>query len=373
MGTQIFDALYAYLQSLDSDNYRSMIEMTVDAPYQADDLNILFDNLPYECSEQELTKYDFVFFCNNVEPLQVSTKTMGDFIDQKNVYLLINSYLTESHPLFNKAVGYPGTFMLCRDYWTRHVYPHFFENIKNRSIVRKEELIAINGADRTNRHYFFNLLQQHVPSIPRLSRLGTAIYKLKTSQWESIEDTQFRNLVNNKFGDISIRESNQLHDSNLTIGIEGKYGKTFPGFSIMPEYFAYSCVIFPETTWQNNELAINEKAMKCFYAGSLPFPIGGSNTNQLYTDIGFYTAWHLLPDNLKNFDQITDHDKRYQQAIVAIDWLNANRKVFNSDRFKSMIDQNRSNFFTCACEYISVKKFYDLIKTKLNIDLCSKI
>ena len=180
-------------------------------------------------------------------------------------------------------------------------------------------------------------------------------------------------MVNDCYQDNSIPEPDHYYDLCPTIGIDGKFGKIAPGYFIMPEYFEYACVIFPESTWQNNELAITEKALKCFYTGSLPFPIGGANVNQLYNDIGFYTAWNLLPDNLKQFDQITDHVTRYQQAVVAVDWLNSNYAVFKSDQARSLINQNQYNFLICACDNISIKQLHDLIKTKLNIDFNSKI
>jgi hypothetical protein len=207
----------------------------------------------------------------------------------------------------------------------------------------------------------------------QLSQFGTTVHKLNDVLWESTEDTQFRNWVNEKYQDISTPQPDHYSVSSTTIGIDGKFGQVSPGFFIMPEYFEYSCVIFPESTWQNNELAITEKAVKCFYAGSLPFPIGGSNINQLYNDLGFYTAWNLLPDALKQFDQITDHAVRYQQAIIAIDWLNSNRSVFTDDQFESMINQNRFNFLTCKCDNTSVKKLHNIVQTLLNIDISSKI
>jgi hypothetical protein len=372
VGFQIFDAWYGLLQSL-MPNYESPVEIHVNAPHLSEDFNILCDYMPNDYSEQQLAKYDLIFFCNGGEPLTVSTKTMGNLIDRENVYLITNTYLTESHPLKHKAIWFPHNIQTCRDYWTRHFYPQYYENIKNRSIDRKAGLVAINGAVRTNRHYFFKLLEQQIPNILRLSNIGTTIHKLNDARWESVEDTQFREWVNDCYQDNSIPEPDHYYDLCPKIGIDGKFGKIAPGYFIMSEYFEYACVIFPESTWQNNELAITEKALKCFYTGSLPFPIGGANVNQLYNDIGFYTAWNLLPDNLKQFDQITDHVTRYQQAVVAVDWLNSNYAVFKSDQARSLINQNQYNFLICACDNISIKQLHDLIKTKLNIDFNSKI
>lgn len=372
-GFQILDAWYGFMQSCDSKNYLSQFEITFNAPYLCEDLNILCDYMPNEHSEKELAKYDLIFFCNGGEPLQVATKTMGNLIHRKNVYLITNSYLAESHPLHHKVIWFPHNVQNCRDYWTRHFYPQYYENMENRLIYRKTELVGINGSVRTNRYYFFQLLKQQVPNVLQLSNIGTTIRKLNDAQWESAEDTQFKEWVNVQFQDNSIPEPDQYYDNSPKIGIDGKFGSVPPGYFIMSEYFEYSCVIFPESNWQNNELAITEKALKCFYAGSLPFPIGGSNINQYYNDIGFYTAWNLLPDNLKQFDQMSDHAARYQQAVDAVDWLNSNRSVFKSDRALSMINQNRSNFLTCECDIISVKKLDNIMQPFLNIDISGKI
>jgi hypothetical protein len=370
---QIFDALYGYLQSLDPSTYLSKVEITVDAPYSSADRNILFDYMPTEYSKVELTKYDLILFCNGGEPLTVSTKTMGDLIDQKNVYLITNSYLLSSHSLWHKVLWYPHNAPLCRDFWTRNFYPQYYENIKNRSITRKSEIVAINGSVRTNRYYFFDLLQQQIPNILQLSKIGASTHKLNDCQWESEDDTKFRQWVNARYQDNSIPEPDQYYSKSVTVGIDGKFGSIPPGYFIMPEYWEYACVVFPESTWQNNELALTEKALKCFYAGCLPFPIGGAGINQLYNDIGFYTAWNLLPDHMQKFDKITDHEIRYQRSVDAIGWLNSNRSVFDSQIYKKAIDQNRTNFLTCNCSRISISRLLELLQTKLKVDFTDKI
>ena len=364
-GLQLFDALYGFIQSLDNLTYRPTVDITVNTPYSSANLNILFEYMPEDYSEKELEKYDLIFFCNGGEPLTGSTETMGKLINRENVYLINNSYLTESHPLRHKVVWFPHNIMTCRDYWTRHFYPQYYENIKNRSIDRKSEIIAINGSVRSNRCYFFNLLQTQIPSIIQLSRIGTTVHKLNDSQWESAEDTKFRDWINDQYRDSAIQEPDQYYNKRVKFGIDGKFGNIAPGYFVMPEYFEYACVVFPEATWQNDELAITEKAIKCFYAGSLPFPIGGANVNQLYNDIGFYTAWNLLPDEMKLFDQNPDHVSRYQQAVDAVNWLDTNRSVFERQQFKDMTNQNRSKFLTCDCDYISVSRLYNIIQTKL--------
>jgi hypothetical protein len=330
--------------------------------------------MPNNYSDRDLEKYDLILFCNGGEPLQISTNTIQKLITHKKVYLIANSYLDSSHPMIDKVVWFPEDVKKCRDYWTRHFYPQYFENIKNKSIVRQASMIAINGSVRVNRYHFFNLLKTQIPIVPQLSQISKSIHRLNDSVlWESSEDTQFKNWLNTHYQDRSIPQPDHYYDNSPTVGINDKFGKIPPGYFIMPEYFKYACVIFPESTWQNDELAMTEKAFKCFYTGSLPFPIGGANINQLYNDVGFYTAWNLLPDNLKQFDRVKDHLQRYQQAVDAIVWLNSTQSVFENDQFATMVNHNRSNFLTCSCDYISINRFYDILKTKLKLDLDNEI
>jgi hypothetical protein len=121
--------------------------------------------------------------------------------------------------------------------------------------------------------------------------------------------------------------------------------------------------VFPESGWQNNELNITEKALKCFYAGCLPFPVAGANVNKLYNEIGFYTAWNLLPGELKSFDSELDHDKRYHAMVECLKWFELNPTVFSSELFSEMTDSNKRNFLTCDCDHDAIKKF-DLVIQK---------
>jgi hypothetical protein len=228
--------------------------------------------------------------------------------------------------------------------------------------------VAINGTPRTNRYYFFKLLQSKVSAIRQYSNLGNIIHRLNHAHWESIHDKQFREYINDQYIE-SESASEIYHDNSHVIGINGEFGKVHPGYFIMPEYFTNSCVIFPESSWQNNELSVTEKALKCFYAGSLPLPIGGANVNQLYNNIGFYTAWNLLPDNLKLFDQIEDHIARHQMCVDAINWLQENRSIFKTDKFSELTTKNKFNFLTCGPDNVAIGRLFDLIKTTLPVDI----
>jgi hypothetical protein len=149
-------------------------------------------------------------------------------------------------------------------------------------------------------------------------------------------------------------------------GIDGKFGQWPPGYMLMPLYFEHSCVIFPESTWQNDELAITEKILKCFFAGAIPWPIGGSNLNHLYNHAGFQTAWNLLPAEHQAFDAERNHFRRYHAVVDAIKWLEKNPEVMYTEQARNMIALNRHRFLTCHSAVGALKKFHDLLQLYLH-------
>jgi hypothetical protein len=267
------------------------------------------------------------------------------------------------HEMFEKTIWFPHDIQNSRDYWTRHFYPQFFDNKILDQLPRQKVLEFINGQPRANRQYFIDLLSQAGVNIPIKSSLGKQIVEVSDSQWESPSDTVFKTYVNSLYNTVWNEHSDyNYHDNNPEIGINNRFGSIPPGYFIMPLYFETHCVVFPESGWQNNELNITEKALKCFYAGSLPFPIAGANVNNLYNEIGFHTAWNLLPTDLQRFDSETDHAIRYQGMVKCLTWFLNNPKVFDSSLAHDMAKANKINFLTCKSDYQAIVKFDQVLQ-----------
>lgn len=364
-GFQIFEELYAYRQSLDNQQglnskYHPGWNISVNAPYSKSDFNILYDYMPEEASN--LDDYNLVFFCNSGEPLLSATPLMAKMVSNNKVYLISNSYLDSTHSLSGKIAWYPHNFNTCRGYWARYFYPQHFENLRRLNQPRNKNIIMINGSNKSWRYHFYKLLTEQLPNLPAVSNIAAAISKTFDSQWESKEDQQFRDYVNELYPYTQSNEYTVNYRTNtVPIGIGGKFGELMPGYFIMPEYFEYHCVVFPESTWQNNELAVTEKSLKCFYSGSLPFPIGGANINRMYNEIGFSTAWNLLPEELKKFDSILDHNTRYQEAIKAIKWLEEYPKVFQTEYSQKLVQQNQTNMLVGSCDLLAMQRLEKII------------
>ena len=372
---QIFDALYAYRQHLHCDNsYESDWQINFSDFNENADINILFDSMPSDDIPNEyIKKFDLIFVSNASEPLWVSTDAMHKVQDFDNVYYVVESILSKTHLLYDKVISSVADASNTNDYFTGKFYPHFYENYKNASTIKKEPtIIAINGQNRTWRHHFFNKIKDNTNVNIFNSIYASEVANTDHSHWETAEDTTFRCMLESKYRDeidVWVDETDgrqqSYYDTQLNVGINAKFGKIPPGYSILPIYFVNSCVIYPETAWQNDELTITEKTLKCFYAKSLPFAFGGSNINTLLNENNFYTAWNLLPTHLQQFDFIKDHEERYTAMIDAIRWLNENPDVFLSNEFSDLVGSNLIQAVTGGIDVRTVKRANDIIEGKM--------
>jgi len=380
IGHDILDAWHAYQQHLlDAPHkYRLGIEYRLThevVKFTKHDYNlsilllyahsVLDQNLNHEVFAQ----YDLVLICNGGEPLLVGNPLVREFIQQEpNVYLIANSYLQPGHSMFDKTIWFPHNVQLCRDYWTRHYYPQYFDNQAFSKLARNNTLYFINGANRAHRHFFIELCQQKQLEIPIQSSMGSKIIEIGDSQWESQHDRAFREALNTRYETVFPEMSdNTYYDNSVQVGIQQRFGEIATGYFLLPLYFENHCVVFPETGWQNNELNITEKSLKCFYAGSLPFPISGANVNKLYNSVGFYTAWNLLPTHLQSFDSELDHEVRYRATVECLKWVEQNPQIFHSNQFLEMTSANKINFLNCHCDSESTKNFDTLIRRYMRI------
>lgn len=363
VGFQIVDALYAFYQSQTSD-YTSLLDLQItDHIDSSADLNVLGLHMPRptDIANINVDLYDLIIVNNSCEPLMVATPLMTELLERNNCYILCNSLVTAEHEWAHKIIWWPDNIMECQSYWTRHFYPQYFENLQFRQLPRDKHMTFINGENRSWRALIKDLIVDQCPLISVSSNISNHVHETDDSAFESQQDQDFRVWVNEKYESVMIRNQRALPREVLN-GINNKFGSIPLGYYLMPEFFTHDCVIFPETTWQNNELAITEKALKCFHAGSFAWPVGGSNINQMYRDLGFYTAWNLLPKELQEFDQTTDHVTRYQQLIKSIQWLSENPQVFLTTTAQDMLKSNKINLFNANADLLSIKRFDEILR-----------
>jgi hypothetical protein len=204
------------------------------------------------------------------------------------------------------------------------------------------------------------MLIKEVPDLTIRNIVTEKIQATDHPHWPSPEDEEFYLWCNYLYRHKAITDIDlSYYDKSVAVGVDNKFGAIAPGYFMLPEYYTHKCVVFPETTWQNNELCLTEKSLKCFAAKCLPLPVGGANLNALYNELGFKTAWNLLPPELAAYDSILDHKKRYQLLVKAIAWLNKEKTIF--DNIDHILQDNFAQFYNANIDTTSCKRFDKLL------------
>jgi len=300
-------------------------------------------------------RYDLIFFSNGPESYTIGTDTIRDNLLRSNVYLLAQSHVTVDHPLRSKIIWVPVSIMFphSRSMSFNFFYPQAYYFSQNKNRQRSKNIVCINGENRSWRHYLIEQLHIHDPSLPIISNLGNSIRDTDHAYFESAADQQFREFLETRYRGQIDSTINTLYntvywDSSVPVGVSGQYGTVLPGYFAMPEYFEYRCVIFPESSWVNDDLNLTEKIIKCLLYGSIPWPVGGANVNAQYRDLGIYTAWNLLPSQLQLYDSIHDHQTRYKKLAEAVTWANQHPEIFVGSQYENYIKQNFENIVKFA-------------------------
>jgi hypothetical protein len=360
IGLQIFDRYYAYRQAVNAkNNYQSDVVIEYGLP-SLDAVNIAFSDMP-QIEFCNFNNYDLVFLGNSGEALEVSTPYVAECLDKyKNVYFVSGSFLDQTHWLNSKIIPYNHNLRLFHDTMVRGFYPQYHE--RSWTVANHvNDICYINGANRSNRQYFMELLQKNNLDIHIKSSLTTGVIEVPDSQFEDLHDQEFRKFVN-KCYNTELHES-FYYNNSIQVGINQQFGSIPPGYFTIDEYYNYKCVIFPETHWVNNQHFATEKIFKCFVAGTIPWPIAGAKTHAMYNHFGYQTAWNLLPPEHQQFDNEHDHKIRYNKIMLAIAWLKQNNHVLTSEFACNIIQQNCFNFFTNTIDTITVQQLHSVLST----------
>jgi len=360
IGLQIFDRYYAYRQAINADNnYIADVSIEFGTP-EPGAFNIAFAHMP-EKQFCNFDNYDLILLDNAGESLEVASVYIADcLIRYKHVYFITGACVTQTHWLSSKIITCSHNLRLFHDIITRGFYPHYYE----RSLPHgdaKHDMCYINGNNRGNRQYFMELLQKQLPEI-HVRAWSKNIIEVLESQFEDEYDQEFRQFVNNRYNIHA--PSDNYYDNCIPMGIDQKFGDIFSGFSVLDEHYNYQCVIFPETHWTNLQYFATEKIFKCFVTGAIPWPIAGAKIHDMYNQLGYQTAWNLLPKEHQKFDNELNHIIRTDQIIQAISWLKQNSDILTSDAAQSIIQQNRLNFFANSADLTTVTQLHQAIFKK---------
>ena len=355
-GLEIFDYLVGYWQYVTDMQYTPAVTFAR-AP-ATDSFNVLFLHMP-DTVPDNIQDFDLVLVDNGDEPFGIGTVAMYDILDTvPNSRIVCNAVVPDSHPWKQRMICTHIVWEFQRQHYTASAYPQRYELLQDH---RPQGMIYINGRNRSVREHHSQLLQQYVPEIPHWNVLHYGTITATEQYWhESIEDTEFRQWADQEY-------VNHQWNSNppevrwppYPCGVNGRYGESLFEDRFIDAFRKHAIIVYPETAWTNCQIAPTEKALKCFLHAKFPVMLGGALTNQLYADLGFYTAWHLLPRDLQHFDQILDHRQRFQEQIAAIKWLSDNIDVVDSDWAQQMLLKNQRQLLVFGSQ--SGEQLYNII------------
>jgi hypothetical protein len=335
---------------------------------EPDCLNIAFLSMPTSTltSTIDVNKYDFVFVDNAAEHLQVCTPGIVELLTHSNVYFISGAFLEDSHNLSSKNIPFNICIRMFHDAMTRGFYPQYYWRTDQKTQPTKN-MIYINGANNSWRQYFVDLLKSSTAPVDIKTSLGTDVIETAECMFEDTHDRTFREMLDTRYPRGIVMDYS-YYDRSIKVGIDQRFGTLPPGQFLIDEYYQYHCVIFPESGWINNQHFATEKIYKCFVAGTIPFPISGVRTHQMYNAHGYQTAWNLLPTELQEFDNEWDHTVRYKKILQAIEWLETSNALI-SDHAQNIREQNQINFYKNTIDTVSVKKLDSVLKTskKFNV------
>lgn len=338
LGLEVFDYLVGYWQY--ANDYQLTPTVIFGAP-QPNSYNILFLHMPNTVPDN-LDQYDLVLLDNGDEPFGRGTAAMYQILDTvAHSRLLCNSILSTSHPMAPRVINSSIMWGTHRRYYTDPKFPQQYEL---NSGTEKHSIVFINGRNSTSRRYWTEVLQHYAPEIPHHNDLHCGITNETLQCWhESLEDSEFRQAVNQKYTTGAVNNTPpEQRWPPLPAGVGGRYGATLFEDQFIPAFREHKTIIYPETPWQNYQLSLNEKALKCFLHQKFAMPVSGAGTHQLYADIGFKTAWHLSPPEHRGFDSIDNHFDRYQQQAQACEWLWQHPEVFQTAMAKQLLVDNQA-------------------------------
>ena len=340
-GQDIFDYFVAEYQW--RTNYNATPNIVYGEP-EKDAVNIAFVSMPNHISS-DLDQADIIILDNIDEAFGRGTQALYDIFDAyPNSYLSCNSYLHPDHVYFDKLKGRIINTMIAWTYHRRYyTEPVFASALEFRSRPQDPaSMVWINGKNRSWREYLSQLLATRVPELEQHNIIHNQTVTPTAYCWyEDLHDTKFRQWCNQEYANDLINPvPPDTRWPALPSGVNGRHGQLEWQDWFVDAIRKNSVIVFPETTWQNNILAMNEKCLKCFIHLRWAFPFGGARMHQMLEDLGFHTARSLLPRELQAFDQDPDHQRRWQSQCDAVVWLQQNSQVFHTTMAKQMLQQN---------------------------------
>jgi len=365
--TQMWDYYYVYKQHLAfptkpeldftfndiNDNNITINQMEISA---INVLHMQFDSI-FPDIDECIHMYDLVLIDNHLESISVSsdeTKRLVNTYD--NVFLIAGSILNLDHVLYDKVITFDLYWEINKENYTSFKLITSHSDGKNNN---RNGLVYIGGEMRSYRKYIFDLLEN-----------VNIIKKQRYSQVVCTDDVYY-----DDYTQIFVDKCNELYNvsgivppysplyKEIYIGIKGRQqGECNVGAILLPEYTMAKCIIYPESSFTNNEFHFTEKTWKCVTSKTHWVMFAGRGSYSIMREYGIRSILELIPNGIQ-FDDIACHEQRYHEIVKSIHYVNENLHIFDLPEANNILTENYESFYN---NNKIIKQMADKIDTTLS-------
>ena len=289
--------------------------------------------------DEYIPLYDIVIIDNQLESVSVSSDEVKRLlIAHPNVFYMCGSIIGRDHLLYDKVITFDLFWEIIKHQYTSFQLgtSHFVGNSNTRSGV-----VYIGGEMRSYRRYIYDLLE--TVNIKKIQRDN--VVSCTDDVYYDDYTQQFVDKCNEKYNVTGvIPDSSPLYQPTY-LGIDGRrQGECSLGVFILPEYTMSNCIVYPESSFTNNEFHPTEKTWKCVVCNTHWIMFAGRGAYGIMRDYGFRSILEETPVGI-GFDNISNHEQRYNAVVEAIRYVSENPAVFDTANAKNILTDNYRNFY----------------------------
>jgi len=292
--------------------------------------------------DNNIDVFDLIICNNNMEHSMAMNADVLRYLKNKPVYLVMGSFLSTNHSLYNKVISFSEDWVNCM-MWYNSYLSLIRYNAHNNTTKDKGKITYIGGQLRSWRKFVLDHLPNNIDILQTSKTVVTTNDILVTD----VKTQNFINYCNDLYevSGTNVTHEENVHMTRLSFGRKSSHtGGASQGYFIMPEYHSSECIIYPESTLVNNEVFPTEKLWKCVISNAHWIMFAGCNSYSLMKKQGLISILSLTPYGI-DFDSIPDHAERYKQQMKGIEYIANHRKIFNTQDATDILKNNYNAFY----------------------------
>jgi hypothetical protein len=160
VGLMIFDFVQAWHHNNHWNQEPGLSWILTDpGDFRQDYLNVLYIDIHANTfSKEQLAtadRYDLIFVDNHADPLVTSSQLAVEILENfDHAYMVIDSYLHPNHTYSQRHVPVFQDHYVIKEFWLDPKYPTAYLVEQYKNTIRDQDIVYINGANRSWRQYF---------------------------------------------------------------------------------------------------------------------------------------------------------------------------------------------------------------------------